>query len=133
MSEVRIRAFQAGDEETFRILNEEWIERYFRIEEPDRKTLNNPRGSILDRGGAIFIAEEDGRAVGCCALIPNEPGVLELAKMAVTESSQGRGIGAGLMAAAVEAARAMGAARLMLETNSTMGPAIRLYARSGFV
>src|SRR5690349_6913641 len=115
MSEVRIRQFQPGDEEAFRRLNEEWIERYFRIEEKDRETLGDPHGEILDPGGAILIAESDGVAVGCCALIRAAPGTFELAKMAVTGQHHGRGLGRELVAAAIATARSMGGNRLFLE------------------
>src|SRR4029450_13265913 len=120
MSEVLIRPFRAGDEDAFRRLNEEWIERYFQIEEKDRKMLGDPRGQILDSGGAIQIAEVEGAVVGCCALIRNAPGTFELAKMAVTDAYQGRGLGRSLLASAIDTARSMGAVRLFLETNSTM-------------
>jgi putative acetyltransferase len=133
MSEARVRQFQPGDEEAFRKINEAWITRYFRLEEPDREALGDPRGHILDRGGAILIAEDQGEAVGCCALIPVEPGVYELAKMGVVDASQGRGLGGRLMQAAIDTARSMGAQRLVLETNSRLGPALRLYERAGFV
>jgi putative acetyltransferase len=135
MSETRIRPFQAGDEDAFRRLNQDWIERYFRMEEKDHETLADPRGRILDAGGAILIAEADGEAVGCCALIPMQQGApeLELAKMAVAPEYQGRGLGQGLIGAAVEAARDRGARRVILETNSKLGPALRLYERMGFV
>src|SRR5215469_9587553 len=97
MFEAVIRPFQSGDEEAFRQINEAWITRYFRMEQADHDALGDPHGHILDRGGAILIAEEQEEAVGCCALIPEEPGVYELAKMAVLERRQGRGLGARLM------------------------------------
>jgi putative acetyltransferase len=133
MSEVRIRPFQPGDAEAFRRLNEEWIDRYFRLEEKDRKMLGDPQGQILDPGGAILIAEADGSAVGCCALILSSPGTFELAKMAVTDAWQGRGLGRKLLAAAIQTARSTGASRLFLETNSRMTPAVRLYESMGFM
>ena len=133
MSEVWVRLFQPGDAEAFRRLNEEWIERYFRLEEKDRKMLGNPQGQILDPGGAILVAEADGAAVGCCALILSSPDTFELAKMAVTDAYQGRGLGRKLLAAAIEAARSRGASRLFLETNSRMTPAVRLYESMGFM
>src|SRR5262249_13110709 len=114
-------------------INEAWITRYFRLEEPDREALGDPHGHILDRGGAILIAEESGEPVGCCALIPEEPGVYELAKMGVAESSQGRGVGGRLVRAAIQTARTRGATRLVLEPNSRLLPALKLYERSGFI
>jgi GNAT superfamily N-acetyltransferase len=133
MSDLRIRPFQAGDEDAFRRLNEEWIERYFRLEEKDRKMLGDPRGQILDPGGAILIAEVEGAAVGCCALIASGPDTFELAKMAVTDAYRGRGLGRSLLASAIDTARSMGAVRLFLETNSKMTPAVRLYESMGFM
>jgi putative acetyltransferase len=133
MSEIRIRGFANGDEAAFLALNEEWIVRYFRMEEKDRKTLGDPVGQILSRGGEILIAESGGAAIGCCALIPMGSGSYELAKMAVSEPYQGRGVGRMLIEALIAAARVKDARRLFLETNSRMAPAIHLYERMGFV
>jgi hypothetical protein len=82
MGEIRIRRFAPGDEGAFFALNEAWIGRYFRMEEKDRKTLGDPAGQILKPGGEILMAEEDGAAIGCCALIPMEPGAYEVASHA---------------------------------------------------
>ena len=60
------------------------------------------------------------------------PGEFEVAKMAVTESFQGAGIGRRLLEKVVAEARASGAHRLYLETNRKLAPAIRLYESLGF-
>jgi GNAT superfamily N-acetyltransferase len=129
---VEIREFLPGDEEAFRRLNEEWIIRYFALEKKDVEALSKPHETILDPGGRILFAVRDGAAVGCCALVAMGPGEFEVAKMAVTETAQGLGIGRRLLEATIEAARAAGAARLFLETNSVLTPAIRLYESVGF-
>lgn len=129
---VEIREFQPGDEEAFRRLNEEWISRYFVLEKKDVEALSNPRETILDRSGRILFAVQGGAAVGCCALLAIGPGEYEVAKMAVTPSSQGGGIGRRLLEETVEAAQAAGATRLFLETNHVLAPAIRLYESVGF-
>jgi GNAT superfamily N-acetyltransferase len=129
---VTIREFQPGDEEAFRRLNEEWIIRYFVLEPKDEASLADPQRKILDRGGRIFLAVRDEQTVGCCALVAMAPGEFEVAKMAVTESCQGAGIGRLLLVATLEAARAANARRLYLETNSKLAPAIRLYQSLGF-
>ena len=49
------------------------------------------------------MAEDDGVVIGCCALIPMESGTYELAKMAVSESHQGRGVGRMLMEGVIAA------------------------------
>jgi putative acetyltransferase len=127
-----VREFQPGDETAFRTLNEEWIVRYFALEPKDQISLEDPRRFILEPGGKIFIAEEDTQAIGCCALLARAPGEFEVAKMAVTESAQGKGIGRQLLAKTIDAARAAGAHLLYIETNRKLGPAVRLYESLGF-
>ena len=127
-----IREFMPGDEAAFRRLNEEWILRYFVMEAKDEEVLADPQGRILNRGGRIFFAIEQGEPVGCCALLATSPGEFEVAKMAVTQSSQGLGIGRRLLAKVVDEARTAGAHRLFLETNHQLAPAIRLYESMGF-
>lgn len=131
-SEVAIREFQAGDEIEFRRLNEEWITRYFRIEEKEAEVLADPKRAILDEGGKIIFATVDGRCVGCCALRRLSDTEFEVAKMAVTPAFQGAGVGRKVLEATIAAGRAMGARRLYLETNHTLTPAIRLYESVGF-
>jgi N-acetylglutamate synthase-like GNAT family acetyltransferase len=132
MPEITIREFEPRDAEAFRLLNEEWIERYFRIEPKDRETLGEPQRMILDKGGRIFIAEQDGAAVGCCALIAMEAGEYELAKMAVAQPMRRAGIGRRLIAAALAWADSSGANRIYLETNSALAGAVALYTAMGF-
>src|SRR3974390_2476715 len=104
--EVTIREFQPGDEEAFRRLNLEWIVRYFVLEPKDEDALDHPRRNILDPGGRIFFGGRNGWAVGCCALLPAGPSEYEVAKMAVTESAQGCGIGRRLLERVIAEARA---------------------------
>lgn len=131
-TDLTIREFKPGDEINFRRLNEEWIIRYFALEPKDEEALADPQRTILDRGGRIFLAVRQGEAVGCCALLRTGPGEFELAKMAVTESFQGAGIGRRLLEKAIAEARALGVTRLHLETNRKMAPAVRLYESLGF-
>jgi putative acetyltransferase len=131
-SPIEYRAFQPGDEASFLRLNEEWIVRHFVLEDKDRAVLGDPVKYILEPGGWIIFATMDGEAVGCCALAPTEPGVFEVAKMAVTESRQGRGIGRAILERIIAQAKKMGARKLYLETNSRLPTATRLYSSIGF-
>jgi GNAT superfamily N-acetyltransferase len=131
--DVTIREFLPGDEGAFRELNEEWIIHYFgQMEAKDEDAVADPRRSIADDGWRIFFAFHEGRAVGCCALVPAGPGDFEVAKMAVTASCRGAGVGRRLLETVIAAARAAGARRLHLETNRKLTPAIRLYESAGF-
>jgi putative acetyltransferase len=129
---VEIVDFQPDHASAFKALNEAWISRYFAIEPKDREVLGDPAGKVLAPGGHIFMAVEDGAAIGCVALMAMPGGGFEVAKMAVIEAHKGRGVGRELMAACVKRARRLGAGRLYLETNSGLAPALGLYRSFGF-
>lgn len=129
---VTVRPFRPGDEAAFRDINLEWIERLFVAEQKDRDILNNPAKYILDPGGAILFAVEDETPLGVVALMVMGQGSVELAKMGVSPHAQGKGAGRLLVAAAIEQARAMGMRRVYIETNSKLGPALKLYRDAGF-
>ena len=117
----------------FERLNRAWIERYFRVEGPDLALFSDPRGGIIEPGGEIFFVVDEAGVQGTCAVLPHGPDTYELAKMAVDDGARGRGYGDLLMEAAIAFARAAGAERLMLVTNSRLEPALRLYRKHGFV
>ena len=132
LSPVEFRHFEAGDESAFRELNEAWIAGNFVVEEKDWEVLNDPVGRILNPGGAIFMAMQEGAAVGTCALLAMKDGSFEVAKMTVAEQCRGQGIGKKLLAHVIGQAREMGASRLYLETNSKLQSAIHVYESLGF-
>jgi len=94
---ISLREFQAGDERAFARLNQAWIEKYFRLEENDRATLENPRKHILENGGQIFVAIAGTYVTGCVALVRIDNRTYEVVKMAVEEPFQRRGVGGTLM------------------------------------
>ena len=129
---LSLREFQPGDEAAFRRLNEEWIVRYFKLEAADESAFAHPREKYLNRGGRLFFTLRGDEIIGCCALMPMGPNEFEVSKMAITASAQGLGAGRFQLQGVVDAARAMGAKRLYLETNHVLGPAIHLYEALGF-
>ena len=129
---IELRVFEAGDATAFRELNEAWITKLFSLVELDHKMLGDPVKYIIEPGGQIIVAVEGERVVGCCALIPMEPDVFEMAKLAVAEDCQGRGVGRQVLTRTIEEARAMGARRLYLETNHTLENTIHLNEALGF-
>lgn len=131
---MRIVHFESRHAAAWRDLNAAWITRYFTLESKDVEVLDDPQGKILDKGGHIFMAEDDsGQAIGCVALLPMDDGGFELAKMTVTEASRGTGLGRALMQACIDKAIELDAPRLYLETNSSLAPALSLYQSVGFV
>jgi GNAT superfamily N-acetyltransferase/predicted transcriptional regulator len=130
--EVKLIPFSKKYQQAFRDLNEEWISRYFRMEEADYKALDNPQSYILKKGGYIVIALYNHQPVGTCALLKMEDGVFELAKMAVSPMAQGKGVGYLLGKHVIEKARELGARKIYLESNTILKPAISLYYKLGF-
>jgi GNAT superfamily N-acetyltransferase len=116
----------------FNRLNRAWLEEHALLEDGDRKQLEQPRESILAKGGEIFIAVMDNEVIGCCAVIPHEAGVVELAKLAVDARVQGLGIGQRLTETALAWARRRGAQKVILLSSTKLQAALRLYERLGF-
>lgn len=129
---IEIVEFEPRHAEAFRTLNEAWISRHFVLEAKDREVLGDPQGKILDKGGRIFMAMKAGAAVGCAALIRMADGGYEVAKMTVSEDLRGSGLGRMLMQRCIDVGAELGAPRLYLETNSSLGPALGLYRAMGF-
>jgi DNA-binding MarR family transcriptional regulator/N-acetylglutamate synthase-like GNAT family acetyltransferase len=129
---VEIIDYSTEFHEDFKRLNYEWIERYFKLEENDHQSLNNPYEKILKPGGHIFMARYNGEIVGTCALIKINDDTYELAKMAVKEFARGKKIGWLLGQAITNKARELGAKKVFLESNTRLEPAINLYHKLGF-
>ena len=132
-SEVTVVPYRDEFRAAFEQLNREWIETYFVLEPADREVLGDPRGTILDAGGQVFFVLEQGRVLGTCAVLRHNAEDYEIAKMAVAPAARGRGFGDLLMEASVAFAEQAGARRVVIVSNTILGPAIRLYLKHGFV
>lgn len=132
--DLTIVPYRSDHAASWRSLNEDWLlAGGYALEPKDQLVLGDPQGSILARGGHIFIAERDGEPVGCCSLMVMADGGYEVGKMAVTKAALGLNLGWRLLEACEAAARVTGAPRLYLETNTSQTHAIALYRRFGFV
>ena len=117
----------------FTDLNLAWVEKYFEVEPVDREILENPSSSVIDKGGFIFFAKVGDDIAGTFALMRKEDGVFELSKMAVSERFQGKKIGNFLLEFCLAKARELGAKKIVLFSNTILGPAIHLYRKYGFI
>jgi len=133
--DIKIVSYHIKYKDDFKKLNEEWITKYFKMEDTDRKSLEHPEECIINKGGEILIAIEKGKVLGVCALLKmrNTPYDYELAKMAVAPEAQGKGIGSLLGFAILEKAKMLGAKTIYLESNTLLKPAIALYEKLGFI
>jgi DNA-binding MarR family transcriptional regulator/N-acetylglutamate synthase-like GNAT family acetyltransferase len=132
--DVQIVEYIPKYQSAFKSLNEEWISTYFEMEEADYKALDNPEEYILNKGGKIFVALYNNEPVGVCALIKsnNANYDFEMAKMAVSPKAQGKKIGWLLGQEIINTAKELGAAKIFLESNTILKPAISLYQKLGF-
>lgn len=129
---VSIINYEDKHHEDFRRLNLEWLEKYNLAESHDLEMLDDPKGTIMDTGGVIYMAEVDGQLVGSAALMKEAEGVYELAKMAVAPDWRGKGISKMLIEKCLDTARSWNANKVTLYSNSQLQTALSLYKKYGF-
>jgi len=81
----------------------------------------------------LWIAERDGRIVGCVAIVAASPDVAQLRWFLVDPSARGQGLGGRLLDEAVAFSREQGYRSIVLWTVSALTDAARLYLAKGFV
>ena len=116
----------------FKVMNLEWLDKYNLTESHDLLILNDPKGTIIDKGGVIFLARSGDEIVGSAAIINEGHDTFELAKMTVSTAFQGRGISKLLLEKCIEAAKERNAKKIILFSNSQLQTAISLYKKYGF-
>ena len=131
-NQLQIHYYERKHQHSFETLNREWIEKYFSMEPPDYQILQDPEQHILSKGGNIFMASWNGKIVGTVAMKPVGEGTFELTKMAVNEEFHGKKIGRALAETAIAWAKDSGAKKIVLYSNTMLGPAMALYTRLGF-
>jgi len=101
-------------------------------------SLSRVRSFVLQNlrsGTAQFVAVDVGRVVGWCDITPRTHETLRhggVLGMGVAASHRGRGVGAALLRATLDAALARGLTRIELTVRADNHPAIALYQRHGF-
>jgi ribosomal protein S18 acetylase RimI-like enzyme len=130
---IQIIGYETAYQPFFEQLNRAWIEAHFLLEPIDEQVLGHPEESLLKDGGQILFAACQGRIIGTVALRRTGPEQFELTKMAVDPSFHGLGAGKLLLESAISQATGLGAASLVLYSNTRFNSrAIGLYRRSGF-
>jgi len=131
-SHVSIIEYRDEHHEVFRQLNLEWLDKYNLTEEPDLMVLNDPRGTILNHDGFIWLAVIDSEIVGTAALIKEHAEIYELGKMSVAPAWRGKGISKLLIETCLEKARELKAWKIQLFSNHQLKAALKLYEQYGF-
>jgi GNAT superfamily N-acetyltransferase len=100
-------------------------------EEPHLRALST---YFTQAGGTLWAAEHEGRIVGMAATRPmNQDSAWEICKVYVAKPARGTGLAHDLLGAAEAHARAAGAERLVLWTDTRFETAHRFYEKRGFV
>jgi ribosomal protein S18 acetylase RimI-like enzyme len=89
---------------------------------------------FAEAGGALWVAEREGRVIGMAATRPmGQDAAYEICKVYVAKEARGSGLAHDLLGAAEAHARAAGAERLVLWTDTRFETAHRFYEKRGFV
>jgi carbonic anhydrase len=124
----------AADLETARELFLEyaaWLQEDLCFQGFDQELATLP-GKYAPPDGRLFLACRDGKPIGCVALRRFDADSGELKRLYVQPDHRGYGVARALGAAAIEAARAIGYRRVVLDTLDRMTAARALYAAAGF-
>ena len=97
------------------------------------KDIANWQSAYDGRRGSLLVVEDpEGLVVGTAAVRVLEPRVGEVKRMWIRPAHQGKGLGRPLMDACLAEARALGCARLRLDSEDRLAAAVHLYRAYGF-
>lgn len=81
---------------------------------------------------ALFLAKLNGEPVAACGLKPFKPGICELKRLYCKPAARGHGLGLTLSQATIKKARAIGYAKIYLDTDHGLIHANAVYEALGF-
>jgi N-acetylglutamate synthase-like GNAT family acetyltransferase len=131
-SPLKIISFEEIYAKAFYLLNIEWLETFFYVENFDKEVLSNPKKYIIDKGGHIFFLFENTMIIGTVALMKKKDKIYELSKMAIIPEKRGKNMGQYLMDYCIDFAKNMRLNKLILYSNTLLENAIHIYKKKGF-
>jgi putative acetyltransferase len=132
MNSYSLIDYEDHHQPVFKSMNAEWLVYYNLMEPHDLEILDNPRETILEPGGFIWLAQYEGTIVGSAALIREHDGIYELAKMVVAKDHRQKGLSKLLLEKCIEKAKAIKAQKIILFSNHQLRAALALYEKYGF-
>ncbi|MFJ8431591.1 GNAT family N-acetyltransferase [Kitasatospora sp. NPDC094019] len=132
-----------GDTESLALLREYFTDvanRYYRLhfdrdgtaEEIETGLADTPSDHLAPPTGVFLLGRYAGGADACAGLRVLDATTVELTRVYVRPSRRGTGGGSRLLAAVEEAARSLGAGRIVLDTRLDLVEARALYTRHGY-
>ncbi|MBA2948786.1 GNAT family N-acetyltransferase [Streptomyces himalayensis] len=101
-------------------------------DELEREIAADPGSDFVPPRGVLLVARYDGEPAGMAGMRLLDASTGELKRFFVRREMRGKGGAALLLAAAEDAARALGADRVVLDTRHDLVEARALYARHGY-
>ncbi|MBL7710241.1 MAG: GNAT family N-acetyltransferase [Chitinophagaceae bacterium] len=129
---IELIKYESKYQPEFKGLNLEWLDKFNLTESHDLEILNDPEGTVIARGGCIFLAKEGAEIIGTAGLWKESEEEYELVKMTVAPAYQGKGISKLLLERCLSAAKELGAKKIILYSNSQLKTALGLYEKYGF-
>lgn len=106
-----------------------------RVTDPDeleREIAADTGDYLAPPGGTLLVARYEGEPVGTAGVRLLDAATAELKRVFLREEARGKGGAALLVTAAEDAARELGAERMLLDTRNDLVEARALYARLGY-
>ncbi len=129
---IELISYENKYQPDFKRLNLEWLDKYNLTESHDLEILNDPEGTVIARGGCIFLAKEGEKIIGTAGLWKESEEEYELIKMGVEAAYRGKGISKLLLERCLSEAKKSGAQKIILYSNSQLKTALSLYEKYGF-
>jgi len=130
----KLRDYRQGDEAHIFRLMEEVLAIYGLKTNPEitDKDISDIQRNYIDSKGYFAVIEDKDSVVGSYGIFKLSDDVCELRKMYLKREYQGRGLGKLMMEDALIKAKGLGFKKMVLETNSVLKEAIRLYRKYEF-
>lgn len=90
---------------------------------------------FLAHRSALWVAEVEGKVVGCCGIFPTDnlpENCAELVKFYIAQEGRGKGIGRLLMEKSIVSAKDLGYTQIYLESIPEFSTAVSIYEKQGF-
>jgi GNAT superfamily N-acetyltransferase len=130
---LRIEPIDPHSEEVARLLDAYFAEIRTAFGYRDERAAPTvPEEFVPPHGVFLIVRDEGGVARGCGAIRMLDPSTAELKRMWIHPEVRGRGAGRDLLRALEAAAVGLGADHGVLDTHSTLVPAIKLYRAAGW-
>ena len=130
--QIEIIEYDDRYQQDFKKMNLDWLDKYNLTESHDLLVLNDPKGTIIDRGGFLWLAKAGDEIVGSAAIMKEHDGIFELAKMGVAVPWRGRGISKLLLEICIDKAKQLNGTKIILFSNHQLQTALKLYEKYGF-